>query len=109
MTTWTLDSSGTKAATVGTKHTLATSTTNGVFVYEVDLSALANGEAVSLTVEGITLSGGSSGIMWPGSYIAPLVATRMQSPPVASDISITVTLTQINGTARSFPWKLLRA
>lgn len=105
---WTTDSSGTQTATVGTKHTLATSTSNGTFIFEVDLGNLAAGEGVRLTVEGITLSGGSSGIMWPGTYVAPLVATRIQAPPVASDVSITVTLTQISGTGRSFPWKLLR-
>lgn len=102
------EASGTQTATVGTKHTLATSTNAGVFVFEVDLSNLAAGEGVRLTVEGITLSGGSTGIMWPGTYVAPLVATRVQSPPVPSDVSITVTLTQINGTGRNFPWKLLK-
>lgn len=104
-----LESSGTQTATVGTKHSLATSTNNGVFTFEVDLSNLASGESVRLTVEGVTLSGGATGLMWPGNLTAPLVAVRVQSPPVASDVSVTVTLTQLNGTGRSFPWKLLRA
>lgn len=106
---WTLDSSGTKTATVGTTHTLATSTNNGTFVYEVDLSAMAAGEVVKLAVSGITLSGGSAGQMWAGTFTAPFVNPRKPSPPIASDVSISVSLTQVSGTGRSFPWKLLRA
>jgi hypothetical protein len=105
---WTVDSSGTQTATVGTTYTLATSTTNGTFVYEVDISALQNGEVVRLTVGGKTLTGGTANQMWQGTYPAPLSNTRVQSPAIGSDISINVTLTQISGTARAFPWKLLR-
>jgi hypothetical protein len=105
---WTLDSSGTQTATIGTEHSLATSTSNATFVYEVDLSALAAGEVVELRVKGTTLTGGTAGQMWKGTYTALLVNVREASPPVASDISINVTLKQISGTGRSFPWKLLR-
>lgn len=106
--TWAVDSSGTQAATVGTTYTLDTSTTNATFVYEVDCSALQAGEVVVLTVNGITLSGGTAGKMWQGTYTAPLVNPRVQSPAIASDVSISVQLTQVSGSSRSFPWKLLR-
>ena len=106
--TWVLDSSNTTTPTVGTESSLATSTTNATFVYEVDMSALASGEVVELRVKGTTLTGGTAGLMWKATYQAPLVCVRVQSPPVASDISINVTLKQLSGTARAFPWKLLR-
>ena len=106
--TWTLDSSGTQSSTVGTEHSLATSTSNGTFVYEVDMSALVAGEVVELRVKGTTLTGGTAAQMWKGTYPAPLTNPRVQSPPVPSDISINVTLKQISGSSRSFPWKLLR-
>lgn len=106
--TWAPDSSGTQTATIGTEHNLATSTTNATFAYEVDLSALVAGEVVELRVKGITLSGGTAGLMWKATYTAPLVCPRVQSPPIPSDISISVTLKQLSGTGRNFPWKLLR-
>ena len=105
---WTLDSSGTQTTTVGTEHSLATSTSNATFVYEVDLSALDVGDVVELRVNGITLSGGTAAQMWKGTFAAPRVSPRIQSPPVPSDISITVTLKQVSGSSRSIPWKLLR-
>lgn len=106
--TWVLDSSGTQTATIGTEHSLSTSTTNATFAFEVDMTALATSEVVELRVKGITLTGGATGLMWKGTYSAPLICVRVQSPPVPSDISITVTLKQVAGTGRSFPWKLLR-
>lgn len=105
---WTLDSSGTQTATISTEHALATSTTNGTFVAEFDLSALAAGEVVELRVKGITLAAGTAGLMWKHTGAAPLVEVRVSAPPVASDISINLTLKQLNGTGRAFPWKLLR-
>lgn len=105
---WTLDASGSQTATVGTTHSLATSTSNATFVFEVDMAALVAGETVRLVVNGTTLTGGTAHQMWQGTYTAPFVNPRVQSPPVASDISINVTLNQLTGSSRSFPWKLLR-
>lgn len=107
--TWILDSSGTQTATIGTTHTLATSTTNATFMFEVDLSALAAGEVVQLQVLGKTLAGGATALLWPFTGVGgSLVAPRVQSPPTPSDVSITVALKQGSGVGRSFPWKLLR-
>jgi len=106
--TWTVDDSDTTTPTVGTVSTLATSTTNGTFVFEADLNALVAGESVTLAITGKTLSGGTAHQMWQGTYAAPLVNPRVASPPIASDISVTATLLQNNGTARAVPWKLLR-
>ena len=106
--TWTVDDSDTTTPTVGTVSSLATSTTNGTFVFEADLAALVAGETVQLVVNGTTLASGTAHKMWQGTYTAPLVCPRVASPPIASDISINVTLKQIGGTARAFPWKLLR-
>jgi hypothetical protein len=94
---------------IGTEHSLATSTSNGVFIYEVDMTNLAAGEVVELRVKGTTLTGGAAAQMWKDNAVAPLINVRVQSPPVASDISINITLKQVSGTGRAFPWKLLRA
>jgi hypothetical protein len=105
---FTLDSSGTQTAVIGTEHSLATSTNNGLFVFEVDMTNLAAGEVVELRVKGITLTGGAVGQMWKATYQAPLPNVRVRSVGDPSDISITVTLKQVSGTGRAFPWKLLR-
>ncbi len=108
--TWTVSASGTQAATIGTEFALQTDTTNGTYYYEVDLSAMAIGDVVELRIYTATLSGGTRHQAWkstfgPGLPICPIAP----SPPQPSDQSIQVTLKQIAGTARSFPWKLLRA
>jgi len=105
---WTLDTSGTQTAVINTEHSLATSTSNATFVYEVDATNMVAGDVTELRVKGITLSGGATGLMWKQTLQGPQTGVRVQSPPVASDISITVTLKQIAGTGRSYPWKLLR-
>lgn len=102
-----LTASGTQTATINTEHTLATSTVNGVFLYEVDMTALALGDVLELRIKGITLSGGATGQMWGQSYAGPQTNVRVQSMAVGSNISISITLKQIAGTGRSFPWKLL--
>lgn len=104
---WTLANSGTQSATVNTEFTLATSTTNGTFVFEVDATAMAAGDVTELRVKGITLTAGATGLMWKQTLQGPQTCVRVASPPIASDISISVTIKQIAGTARSYPWKLL--
>lgn len=105
---WTLDNSGTQTATINTEHSLATSTSNATFVFEVDAANMAAGDVTELRVKGITLSGGATNLMWKQTLQGPQTCDRVQSPPVASDISISVTLKQIAGTGRAYPWKLLR-
>src|SRR5690349_6045450 len=97
---WTLDSSGTQTAVINTEHSLATSTNNGTFVFEVDAAAMAAGDVTELRVKGITLTGGATNLMWKQTLQGPQICDRVQSPPVASDISLTVTLKQIAGTGR---------
>lgn len=104
---WTLNASGTQTAVISTIHTLATSTTNGVFVYEVDITTLVLGDTLVLKVNGITLAGGAAGQMWKATYNGPQANVRVQTMAIASDISINVTLQQTTGTGRAFPWKLI--
>jgi hypothetical protein len=105
--TWTVAASGTQTPTVGTEATLTTQTTNSTFVYYVDTTNLANGDTVELRVYTIVLSGGASDLVWKGTYSNVQLIPVAQSPFVASDQSIKVTLKQTAGTARAFPWKLL--
>lgn len=98
--------SGTQTATP--EQVLATDTNNGTFVFEVDSTNLALGDAVEFAVYTITLSGGAQGKIWGGSYQNVQAIPHKQAPPVASDQSIMFTVKQRSGTARAFPWKALR-
>lgn len=105
----TLEASGTQAATVGTEHTLSTLTVVKTLWPQVDISALAAGEYVEIKVKTITLAAGTSRVYRSAiySWLDALVTPSIDAPPIVSNIEYVVTLKQINGTGRSFPWKIL--
>lgn len=107
--TWTLADSGTTSSLViGTETTLATDTTNGTFVLEVDVSNMVLGDLLEIRVYTITLSGGTLIQAWKGTYQNVQINNHKISPPVASDQSIKTTLKQTVGTGRTYAWKMLR-
>jgi hypothetical protein len=106
---WTLSSNGTQTAVIGTEQILTTDNTNGTYYFETDISALAIGDVLELRIYVMTLSGGTLRLAWKQSYgPVPPVNLISASPPQPSDQSLKVTLLQVAGTGRSFPWKLLR-
>lgn len=107
--TWTLASSGTVTPTVGTPVVLATDTDNATYVFAIDTSALALGDLLQVQISSICLAGGNQVVVWEGYYQHAQVTPHKVSPFVASDISLQVIINQSAGTARAFPWKLLRA
>jgi len=108
--TWALDFSGTSSALViNTETTLATDTTNGTFVAEVDTSNLALGDILEIRLYTITLAAGAYVQVWKGTYgIAPQINNHKVSPPIASDQGVRLTIKQTAGTGRTYGWKLLR-
>lgn len=105
----TLEASGTQTAVINTEHTLATIVTSKTLFPEVDISALAAGEYVEIKVKTKTLSGGVTRISFGGifSWLDALVNPIVVGDPIISDIEYLVTLKQLNGTGRAFPWKVL--
>jgi len=100
-------SSGTQAATVGTEHTLVTSTTGKTYVLVVDTNAMANGDVLELRIKTKVLSGSSSRLAYPANYTNVQAMPNKYSPPVPANIEIVCTLKQVAGTGRSFDWVLL--
>lgn len=104
----TQESSGTQAATIGTEHTLATITTAKAFQAIIDIAALVAGEYVELRIKRKVLSGGTTRVEWFGIYswldagAGPIVVSH----PILSTQEYVVTLKQLNGTGRSFPWSV---
>jgi hypothetical protein len=90
-------------------HVLATDTTNGTYVPKVEVTNMALGDIAKTQVWTTTLSGGSSVLEWESNFAQIPITASKPSPFVASDISVQFVLWQLAGTARAFPWKLLRA
>ncbi len=106
--TWTVSASGTTTALSTTELTLATDTTNGTYVLEVDTSNLALGDLFEIRIYTASATAGTTAQAWKGAYQHLQINNHKISPPVASDASIKCTVTQSTGVARTFAWKLLR-
>lgn len=107
--TWTLDSSGSQTNVVSTEEILATATTNATYQFFIRLNNMLAGDVFELRVYTITLTGGTLELVWKATYGPALPITLVvASPPLASDLSIKVTVKQTAGTARVTDWKLLR-
>lgn len=105
--TWTV-TSGTQTAVISTEHTLATRTTNATYCVLVDINALTDAsEVVELRVYETVLNAGSERVVWKGTFNGASVAKIAQSPFLPSDQSMHVTLKQVTGTGRAFPWKVM--
>lgn len=105
----TTTASGTQTAVISTEHTLATTTTAGVFVAHFNLTNLANGDVVRLRVKTKVLTGDTAESIWDAVYAndqgaVPIVHT----PPLVSMFSLAVTIEQTAGTGRNVPWALIQ-
>jgi hypothetical protein len=105
--TWTVNS-GTQTAVISTEHTLATRTSNATFSLLVDINALADvSEKVELRLYSTILNGGTERLVWKGTFDGSSICKIAQSEFLPSDQSMHVTLKQLTGTGRAFPWKLM--
>lgn len=102
---WT-QTTGSQSASIGTEHTLASPTTAGTYVLEVDTSNLVNGDLVELRVYN-KVDGTNYRQVWKGAYQHIQVDNNKASPPLAlAGAGAKFTLKQTAGTGRSFPWAL---
>jgi hypothetical protein len=106
--------SDTLTTTIGTEHTLTSVNQAGVFVLYVDLAALAAGDVVELRAYKIVRTGGTARVVQFQTFTGaqPSSGLITVSIPLANDLTdtdaLTFTLTQTFGTARSFPWAVLK-
>jgi hypothetical protein len=103
--TWSA-TTGTLSATVGTESTLASPTTNGVYVLLCDLVNLAIGEIVECRlydkVDGTNYAQIAKAAFQGGLTIG----TGILAFPFPVTTQAKFTLKQLNGTGRSIPWSL---
>lgn len=98
--------SGTQTAVIGTAHSLATLTALGVYEFVFDMAAAAVGDTVEITIFTRVLSGGALSVFKRQILNGGGTESVYQSVPLYSDIEYSVTLKQLTGTARAFPWKI---
>lgn len=101
--------SGTHTAEIANEHLLATNTTSGVFVLVVDTNNMAEGDELTLRIKTMAVGSGSIRLAYTMEFTGLQAEPVKYSVPVPSNNSITCTLEQTAGTARTFPWSLLRA
>src|SRR5581483_3174438 len=106
--TWTVDSSGTQTATIGTEHVLDSPTTSATYVFAVDTVNLALGDIVELRVYDM-VDGTNYRQVFKGTYgPVPQINNGKVSPPIAVTTQAKFTLKQTAGTGRAFPWSVRR-
>jgi hypothetical protein len=100
--------SGSQTATLNTEHTLATITDAGIYVLNVDVAALVNGETLQLRIKVKTRSGDSSRLAYHAVYKHVVGEPSVFSVPVPVIAEGVFTLEQNGGTGRAFPWNILQ-
>lgn len=113
-----LQGSGTQAAAIGTEQTLLDVAVAGTFTLHVDANAMASLDTLELRIYQIVLTGGTRRVVYLQSYSnAQDASTNDLSPikisvPISNELtdagSLRFTLKQTAGTARSYPWKVLK-
>lgn len=105
--TWTVDSSGSQTAVIGTEHILASPTTNATYVLSIDTVNLALGDLVELRCYDM-VDGTNYRQMWKATYQHAQINNAKPSPPIAVTTQAKFTLKQTAGTGRVFPWSVRR-
>jgi len=99
---------GTQTAVVNTEHVLATITDAGVYVLVVDTANMVNADILELRINTKAMHDGTSRLAYMASYAHIQGEPNKYSIPVPVDTEIIATLKQTAGTARDFPWNLLK-
>lgn len=106
-------SENTTTPTLATDTTLVTQagpTGGGCYILHVDASALVNGETLTLTLQTRARPTGTTRTAFSSTYSHTQADPIKVSPliPVPVSSSLVAILRQDGGTARAFPWALIR-
>lgn len=97
-------SSGSKTATISTKHSLYATTADGVYSLMVDTNNLALGDVLELSIDVAYSSGGSRRQTYAVTYAHVQSDPGKISVPVIAPYGAEFFLKQTAGTGRSFNW-----
>lgn len=111
----TAQATGTKTVSViNTPETLADVAVAGTFTLHVDKNAMAAGDVLELRIYQIVLTGGTRRVAYYGRWdgAQPTDDMIVVSVPISNELtdsgSLRFELNQKAGTARAFPWKVLK-
>lgn len=111
----TAQAASTVTPTVGTTpSTLANVAVPGTFTLHVDTNAMAAGDVVYLSIKQMVLTGGTARYVYDMRYdgVQPAKDLIKVSVPISNELtdatSLVFELNQTAGTARAFPWKILK-
>lgn len=111
----TAHATGTKTVSViGTEESLTTATVAGTFTLHVDTVNMAAGDILELRIKQMVLTGGTARVayyaQWSG--VQPTDDLIKISVPISNELTdsgaLDFRLNQLKGTARAFPWKVLK-
>jgi hypothetical protein len=93
-------------AVIGTEHLLIDETKNKVYSGWVDLGQMTDGDKVQIITYIKVLPTTPLGIYKNKTYYNAQADPETLLPYVPSDVEIKITLTQLEGTPKDFPWKV---
>lgn len=106
---------GGSALTVTTEHQLADIAAAGVYVFEIDTNALADGDILEARVYKMILTSGTARVVhFAAWYGAQRTDDKIKvSLPVTNELTdstaLRFSLKQTHGTGRAIPWKVIKA
>src|SRR3990167_3643988 len=100
--------SGTQTAVITTEHSLDTDADAGIYVFSVNTTNMVLGDIVELRMKTKVLTGDTAEQVYIAHFSNIPECVIVQSPPVVSMFSLEVTLKQVAGTGRAFPWSLVQ-
>lgn len=110
----TAENSGSQTTVVTTEHFVEDTNTAGVFVFEVDTNALADGDVLELRVYKMIATSGTARVAFFAAFygaqaVDDLIKTSL---PIANELTdsqaLRFSMKQTFGSARAIPWKVLR-
>lgn len=111
----TAQATGTKTVgAVGTEESLATVAVAGTFTLHVDTVNMATGDVLELRIKQMVLTGGTARVCYYQSWsdAQPTDDLIKISVPISNELTdagaLDFRLNQAAGTARAFPWKILK-
>lgn len=111
----TAHATGTKTVSViGTEESLTTANVAGTFTLHVDKNAMQAGDILELRIKQMVLTSGTARVAYYGRWdgAQPTDDQIAISVPISNELTdsgaLDFRLNQLKGTARAFPWKVLK-